>query len=155
MSCPAISAGWALPAIMSCTGRSGLINKRSSRCGSCSSRFGLLYVAKQRAKPSVNAQNKTDDSLRQSHRVVRRRLPVALTIVRGRIQRRTCWRRFEIARACCQRFEECPAPWFSSSRAIDLFRRPLPRDRRLQPSPSSAYELHWSHFRPVLSFTGQ
>ncbi len=41
-ACPAASAGWALPARMSCTGFCGFVNRRSSRSGSCSSKFGRL-----------------------------------------------------------------------------------------------------------------
>src|SRR5271166_5076011 len=51
---PAWSAGCALPAMTSWIGRCILVNRRSSRSASCSSRSGLLYDAKRRAKPSVN-----------------------------------------------------------------------------------------------------
>ena len=41
-SCPARSSGWALPAMMSCTGRSECVNKRRSRSGCCNKRLGRL-----------------------------------------------------------------------------------------------------------------
>lgn len=43
---PVPSAGWALPAIMNCTGRSGLPCMRRSLSGLWSRRFGLLQEEK-------------------------------------------------------------------------------------------------------------
>jgi len=41
-ACPHCLPDGALPAMMSCTRRWGMVNRRSNRSGSCSKRFGLL-----------------------------------------------------------------------------------------------------------------
>ena len=55
---PPSSAGCALPASTTCTGRSLSATSRASRSGSEKSRPARLYVAKRRAKPIVSASGR-------------------------------------------------------------------------------------------------
>ena len=138
--------------MMSCTGRSGLVNRRSSRVGIVQQQVRSLVGREAARKAQRQARrDRTDASPHRPPRAARRTRPVAGTSVRGRIRRATCWRQCEIARARRRRRGECPAP---------------ERLRRAQPAvlsagfcpeligrrrvPASACERRWSRVRPAL-----
>ena len=53
-SLPGVSAGWALPANLNCTGRSASVSSEIRRSGCDSSSVARLYVANRRANPMVS-----------------------------------------------------------------------------------------------------
>ena len=83
-----------------------LLDRAAAGSVSCRSRSGAQNLASRR-------WDRTGASHRRPSRAARLRQPVAGTIVRERIQRATCWRQCEIARAWHRRLGECPAPEFS------------------------------------------
>ena len=63
---PPSSAGCALPAMISCTGRSGWSSRRLSRSGSRSIRVSRLYDGTRRAKPMVSTSGSSASSTQLS-----------------------------------------------------------------------------------------